>query len=119
MRSATGFCVCFTSSASLSSSLLGCCGSAACVDSATSRKRRPNNKKISRTFIMPMIHPAKIQPGGAALSIPMSLESWKPGLFLEKPVVLYFNGHRYKLSIGNEFGPIYVAAVDHGESGLN
>src|SRR5215831_16517322 len=60
MRSATGFCVCFTSSASLSSSLLGCCGSAACVDSATNRKRMLDNKRMRRTFVMGIIHPPKI-----------------------------------------------------------
>src|SRR5262245_16337214 len=45
MRSATGFCVCFTSSSSLASCLLGCCGSAPCVDRGVSRKRILNTPK--------------------------------------------------------------------------
>src|SRR5215472_12231095 len=49
----------------------------------------------------------------------ISLESWKPGLFLQKSIVLYFNCDRYKLSIGNKLRPVDIAAVDHGESGLN
>jgi hypothetical protein len=44
----------------------------------------------------------------------ISLESWKPSLFLQKSVVLYFNRDRDKLSIGNEFRPVDIAAVDYG-----
>src|SRR5262249_22298184 len=40
-------------------------------------------------------------------------------LFLQKSIVLYFNCDRYKLSIGNKLRPVDIAAVDHGESGLN